>query len=164
MLDEFYERYILALEKENELESYLKNLDVSLGLEDIYKDIISYIGDGIKYVDIKLSIKAINNKFDNEITDMINVIDGECVLFMITRGNRCISIDKDGNCVSKYMDEFGTVVTTIEDDKATYSISLVNEMLLVEKAFVYGVDEFVNSFNEINDTKNRVLELVPKKK
>ena len=163
-IDDYFDRYILKLEKETELESYLKNIDGTLSLENIYKDIVGYIGDIFKYLDIVLNIKSLDNKFAPVVTDKISVKNGECIQFMVTRGNRCINIDKDGNCISEYKDEDTSVVTAIEDEKATYSISSANQIKLREQAFIHGVNGYEDAINEIDDVKSKILELVPKKK
>ena len=162
--DEFYERNMLLLDTENKIENYLKNIDLFKGLEDIYKDIISYIGTSVKCAEIKLNIKSLDDKLKPVVTDMISIKNGICEEFMITRDNRCISIDKEGNCISKYNADNSTVVTRINEDGVSYTINASNEILLKEKAFIYGVNEYENAINEINDTKKRVLELVPKKR
>ena len=161
---------IFVIEKEKELENYLKNIDVSKGLENIYKDVVNYFSDIFKYLDIKLSIRELNNlvnehnRFDPIVTDKIHVKNGVCEEFMVTRGNKCIIIDKDGNAVCRYKDEFVDVVTTVNEyDKATYSISAGNEIVLREGIFIHGLQTYEESIDEIDEVKEKILRLVPKK-
>lgn len=157
---------MLYIDNDLDIENYFKNIDLSLGIDDLYKDISKYLGDVSLYTNIDLRITKLSNDINKEdnITDMICLNYGECVQFMMTRGNKCVSIDKDGNCISKYNDNNGTIVTTLNNDNATYSISGKNYLLLREQIFIYGVNGYENAIDEIVDAKNKILELVPKKK
>ena len=154
--DDYRDRYMLILDNEIELENYLKNIDLSLGIEDIYNDISNYIGDSSKYVDIKLGIKSLDK---NLVTDKIIVKNGKCINFMITNGNRCISVDEFGNCVSKYSDDLVDIVTNVNSDNASYTISAKNVSLLREQAFVHGIDEYESGMGYIALVKKRVMKL-----
>ena len=171
LFDEYGTENILILEKEQELENYIKNIDISKGIENIYKDIVGYIGDVLKYLDIKICITELDkkigddNKLEPVVTDMICVKNGVCEQFMVTRGNKSVSIDKDGNAVCRYNDEFVEVTTLINEyDGASYNIKSSNEIVLREQVFIHGVQGLENAIDEIDEVKERVLRLIPKKK
>lgn len=158
----YNEDNMLYIDNDNEIENYFKNIDLSLGIDALYKDIAKYLGDVSLYTNISLIITKLGK--ENKITDKIDLKYGECEYFMMTRGNKCVSIDKDGNCISKYSDDYGTVVTTLDNDGATYSISGKNYLLLREHIFIQGINGYEDAIDEIVDVKNKILKLVPKEK
>ena len=96
---------------------------------------------------------------------MIRVKNGVCEQFMVTRGNKCVSIDKDGNAVCRYNDEFVEVVTSINEfDGASYSVKSSNEIVLREEVFIHGMQGLEEAIDEIDEVKEKALRLIPKKR
>lgn len=168
-----YSERMLILEKELELENYLKNISLPNSIDTLYKDIAKYLGDVSEYSNLSLKIRVTSKEIDGnsrlvdvvKVTDMISLRNGVCDEFKITRGNRCITLDRDGNSTSEYRDEFCDITTIQKDfDKATYSISASNDIVLREELFIHGVNEYEMALDEIDNTKKLVREMFPRKK
>ena len=137
-----------------------KNMDCNYDIDKMYKDIEGYLGNIDCYKNIKLEINKIrNNKVIN--TGLLVLENGVCKEFMITRNDRCIYLNSNGEWSYNFNGRFYTVSSLGKDDKnITYSVNADNDSILKYVMDTKGYVEDVVS--DVDDTKKLVKSMFNK--
>lgn len=150
-------RELMSIDDDDKLEEYFKNCDGNVSIDELYKDIVGYLGDIHSYNEVKLEISKIrNNKKIN--TDLLVLRNGVCQEFMTTRNNRCIYLNNNGEWSYNHIDRFYKVSALgRKDSDVTYSVSADNDSIL--KYYMDSVEDVVD---EVEDTKKLVRSIFNK--
>ena len=151
---------LMCIENDLEIEEYFKNMKFDGDIDKIYKDIEGYLGNIDDYKNIRLEInKTRNNKSIN--TGLLVLENGICKEFMITRNDRCIYLNSNGEWSYNFNGRFYTVSSLGKDEKnITYSINASDDSVLKYVMDTKGYVEDVVS--DVDDTKKLVRSLINK--
>jgi len=153
---------LMCIENDLRLEEYFKNMGCNYDIDKIYNDICGYLGDIDSYKNIRLEInKKINNKNVN--IGLIVLENGICKEFMITRNDRCVYLNSNGEWSYNFNGRFYRISSLGRDDKnVTYSITADNDTVL--KYAMDTRDYIMDISSEVEDTKKLVRSMVNKDK
>ena len=145
---------LMIIDDDKNIEEYFKNIDFNISIDKLYKDLEGYLGNIDCYNEIRLEINKIrNNKKIN--TDLLLLRKGVCCEFMITRDNRCIYLNNNGEWSYNYIDRFYRVSSVGKNDKdITYSINADNDSIL--KYYIDTKVRVEDVVEEVDDTKKLV--------
>lgn len=161
--DNNYQR-LMVIENELKLEEYLKNVDESISIDNLYKDIASYLGEVSEYSFVTLSMGSVlEDKNKTEVTDFIAIRNGVCCEFGITRGNKKIVLKDNDSWEYSYSDELYSISSIGDDNRVTYSVS-ANDKNSLRECAVWSDLDFDILTEEVEDTKKLVREMFPKKR
>ena len=151
---------LMCIDNDLEIEEYFKNMGCNYDIDKMYKDIEGYLGNIDSYKNIKLEINKIrNNKVIN--TGLLVLENGVCKEFMITRNDRCIYLNSNGEWSYNFNGRFYTVSSLGKYDKnITYSINADNDEILKYVMDTKGYVEDVVS--DVDDTKKLVRSMFNK--
>lgn len=143
------------------LERYFKNLGCSYDIDSLYKEICGYLGDIDSYKEVRLEInKKINNKNVN--IGLLLLENGICKEFMITRGDKCIYLNYNGEWSYNFNGRFYNISSLgIDDKNVIYSITGDNDSVLKYAMDRVNIDEVAT---EVEDTKKLVRSMFNKNK
>ena len=106
---------LMCIGNDKEIEEYFKNLKFNFDIDKIYKDIEEYLGNIDDYKNIRLEI---NNKIDNKVvnTDLLVLENGICKEFKITRNDRCVYLNSNGEWSYNFNGRFYTISSLGKND------------------------------------------------
>lgn len=157
---------IKMLEREKELEEYLVSLDFPVKIDEVYKNVCEIIGNEIdKYLTVKIEVSKRMDSNSNykkyNITDIIQLNEGELEKFGMSVDNKTIFVDSDNNWSYK--------ITKDDDKTISYSLSSSNGNLDYsvndsdnkdfQMVFSQNLDE---ARREVENVKTRVRSILKK--
>ncbi len=90
--------YIFKIENEEQLQQYLLGLTFPVEINEVYKKICEILITTVdKYPSFKIEIKEKKDEKNNKTTDMIDLHHGQVKQIIITKNEKTIAIDNDGN-------------------------------------------------------------------
>ncbi len=152
------------LDNEEELMNYLISLkDSNKSIVDIYKDLILYLGDVSIYPEFILRIK---DKYNNKITNLIHLRDGNLEEFGITNDSARVFLDKNDNwCVELSANEICpfNFCMSYRDGKETYCFSPINNSIRLRDYTNIGIGRDIDTaYDELNEVNIKVRKLFKK--
>lgn len=151
---------LMCIGNDKEIEEYFKNLKFNFDIDKIYKDIEEYLGNIDDYKNIRLEI---NNKIDNKVvnTDLLVLENGICKEFKITRNDRCVYLNSNGEWSYNFNGRFYTISSLGKNDgKINYSVNADNDSVL--KHVMNTKDYVTDVSEEVDDTKKLVRSMFNK--
>lgn len=157
---------IYRIKNEKELINYLTSLRFPVEIDSVYKKICEIsLGNISLYPEISLKV----TKYDMEegledVTDMIEIVDGKFSSFGMTRNGKTIILDSDGNWTyeKKLSDMTAIVQYDNDDDKFSYG-SVYDGGLGTEKLEEVTHSEMRDiAINDIDTTKKLVRSMLNK--
>ena len=153
---------LMCIKNDDKIEEYLKNIYSSKDIDSLYKDIEGYLGDICSYKEIRLEVsKTIDNKKIN--TGLLVLENGICKEFMISRNDRCVYLNNNGEWSYNFNGRFYNISSLGSDDgRVNYNISADNDSVL--KHVMDTKDYVIDVINEVDDTKKLVRTMFNKDK
>lgn len=151
---------LMCIPNDYEIEEYFKNIDFNCDIDKIYNDIEGYLGNIDGYKNIRLEINK--GKGNNSInTGLLVLENGICKEFRITRNNRCVYLNSNGEWSYNFDGRFYTISSLGSDDrKITYSVNADNDSIL---KYVMDTKDYVEDVVcEVDDTKKLVRSMFNK--
>lgn len=153
---------LMSIENDLKIEEYFKNLNTSIDIDVLYKDLECYLGDIDSYKEIRLEVSE--NRDNKKInTGLLVLENGICKEFMISRNDRCVYLNNNGEWSYNFNGRFYNISSLGSDDgRVNYNISADNDSIL--KHVMDTKDYVKDVINEVDDTKKLVRTMFNKDK
>lgn len=90
--------YTFELKNEDKIQQYLLGLEFPLDINEVYKKIAEISsGFGDQYSDYSFKVEKQLDKRKSKTTDLVDVSNGRLNKFIVTKGERTIFVDSEGN-------------------------------------------------------------------
>lgn len=90
--------YTFELKNEDKIQEYLLGLEFPFDINEVYKKICEMsAGFNDQYSDYSFKVEKQLDKRKSKITDLVSVSNGRLNKFVVTKGERTISVDGEGN-------------------------------------------------------------------